>query len=127
MAAEAFRFLLDGRVCFAQGHTSATVPRVGLMMSFGDLFKSHEFTARLTPAEARTMAAALEAAATFAENVLDTGLGESAVDADSTHPHRAPCHKTIPDTQNLCTRLFGHSGECRCSAADVDARKGVWA
>lgn len=33
-----------------------------------------------------------------------------------------PCHAAIPDTQNLCTRDAGHAGDCRCSAADVDAR-----
>lgn len=31
------------------------------------------------------------------------------------------CREVVPGTQNLCTRLRGHVGEHRCSAADVDA------
>lgn len=34
------------------------------------------------------------------------------------------CGKPVdrPHTQNSCTRDAGHDGECRCKAADVDAR-----
>ena len=53
-----------------------------MLTSAGPLLGSEVgITYHMTTAEARAMAAALEAAATFAENVLESGLGESAVDA----------------------------------------------
>lgn len=80
MPAQPFPFTVDGRACFAQGHALSN-PRVSLAVSLGSLFKAHDINFALTPAEARAMAAALEAAATYAENVLPSGLGESAVEA----------------------------------------------
>lgn len=78
--AQAFPFTVDGRAGFAQGHAMSS-PRVSLMVALGGTFKSHDTYFALTPAEARAMAVALEAAATYAENVIaDTGLGESAVE-----------------------------------------------
>jgi hypothetical protein len=31
------------------------------------------------------------------------------------------CFAAIPNTQNLCTRPYGHAGDHRCLASDVDA------
>jgi len=69
----AFRFSIAGRPCFVQGTAQhkATL--------FVDRGNDDVVLLLLTPAEARAMAVALEAAATHAENVLASGLGESAV------------------------------------------------
>ena len=72
MKSQAFNFPLGEDRCWAQGHTTGNVTlalnadgyKVGLQLS-------------MTAAEARATAVALEAAATFAENTLPTGLGES--------------------------------------------------
>ena len=81
MASEVYRFTVDDRTGFAHGHAGRR-PLVTLMLGLGALGKSHDQYFKLTPGEARAMAASLEAAATFAENVIaDTGLGESAVEA----------------------------------------------
>lgn len=77
MSARAFDFLANGRRSWAQGHANKN-PTITLALFPLDPFGAQ---LRLTPTEARAMALALEAAATYAENVLDTGLGESAVDA----------------------------------------------
>lgn len=77
MSARAFDFRVDSRKSWAQGHASK-YPTVTLALFPIDTFGAN---LRLTPIEARAMAAALEAAATYAENVLETGLGESAVAA----------------------------------------------
>jgi D-serine dehydratase len=75
MSARYFSFRVDDKPAFAQGHVSGRVSiAVGLTGNLG-------MTIWATAAEARAMAVALEAAATWAENVLETGLGESAVDA----------------------------------------------
>lgn len=73
MSAQAFHFRFGNKPSFAMGHTSGTV---ALSIAFvGD----HRTTLAMSPADARAMATALEAAATHAENALATGLGESAV------------------------------------------------
>lgn len=75
MTARSFDFRVAGKPAFAQGHSTGSVTlALGIVGPLG-------LTARMTAAEARAMAVALEAAATHAENVLKTGLGESAVDA----------------------------------------------
>lgn len=77
MTIDSFPFVLGGRRCSALGHRTGSV---SMLTSAGPLLGSEvSVTYHMTPAEARAMAAALEAAATFAENVLATGLGESAV------------------------------------------------
>lgn len=79
MTSRAFDFRLGDRSCFAQGHPLKT-PCVTLWLRAGAV----DFSARMSPDEARAMAVALEAAATHAENVIaDTGLGESAAEGSS--------------------------------------------
>ena len=74
----AFDFTVADQECWAQGHPSATHPAVTLMLQpLGVTCISM----RLTPGEARAMAVALEAAATYAENTLASGLGESTAEA----------------------------------------------
>lgn len=75
-AARAFDFRLGDAHCFAQGHPS-THPAVTLMVHAGPYRASVSASVAMTPAEARAMAVALEAAATHAENTLESGLGES--------------------------------------------------
>lgn len=73
MSARAFDFRIAGKPAFAQGHSTGNVTlMLGVTGPIG-------LTVRATVAEARAMAVALEAAATWAENVLESGLGESAV------------------------------------------------
>ncbi len=68
----AFRFLLHARTAQAYGigaeYVGLVLPADGITVSI-----------QMTTAEARALGAALEAAITVAENVLATGLGESAV------------------------------------------------
>ena len=85
MTARTFDFMFDGRKSWAMAHT---VGRVTLGLDA--IGAAHSTIVRLTPAEARAMACALEAAATWAENVLETGLGESAVDAPAVAKAEAP-------------------------------------
>ena len=73
MTARAFDFLIGARKSWAQGH-AISHPSVTLALFPLDALGAQ---VRLSPAEARAMAVALEAAATFAENTLATGLGES--------------------------------------------------
>lgn len=70
-------FLIGRHSCWASPRPGARAPSVALVINTDD----DSFALSITSAEARAMAAALEAAATWAENVLETGLGESAVDA----------------------------------------------
>lgn len=72
----AFDFRLGDAHCFAQGHVSA-YPAVTLMVHAGPCRAPVSTYVAMTPAEARAMAVALEAAATHAEATLPTGLGES--------------------------------------------------
>jgi hypothetical protein len=77
MTARTFDFPLGQRRCMAMGHPNK-YPTVTLSLNAGDeLGETVGFTVRLSPAEAHAMAVALEAAATFAENTLQSGLGES--------------------------------------------------
>ena len=76
MTARAFNFRLFTKACFAMGHPSGAVT-----VCIDAVNQPVGVSLRITATEARAMAIALEAAATFAENVLETGLGESAVDA----------------------------------------------
>lgn len=69
----AFHFTNGGFGAFAQGHSTE---RVSLVIGP----HAHSTTLHMSAEEARAMAAALEAAATYAENALKTGLGESAVE-----------------------------------------------
>lgn len=71
MTARAFHFTNNGFDAFAQGHATERVS-----LSIGP--HAHSTTLHMSAAEARAMAVALEAAATWAENVLGSGLGESA-------------------------------------------------
>lgn len=80
MTSRSFPFKLGKRNCWAQSHALST-PVITLALHAGDFPSSLGVSATLTPDEARAMAVALEAAATHAENVLPSGLGESAVDA----------------------------------------------
>lgn len=73
MNSRAFHFTNNGFGAFAQGYSTK---RVSLVLGP----HAHSTTIHMSAAEARAMATALEAAATHAENVLVTGLGESAVD-----------------------------------------------
>lgn len=81
MTARAFDFRLGERKCFAQGHPNKR-PTITLWVQAGAVFgTSLDVSMTVTPAEARAMAVALEAAALHAETVIpDTGLGESAVE-----------------------------------------------
>lgn len=74
----AFDFRLGGRKRWAQGHANKH-PSVTLALPGEGFPTCVDVSISMSPAEARAMAAALEAAATHAENVLATGLGESAV------------------------------------------------
>jgi len=76
MSARTFNFRFDDHPAFAIGHPSGHVT-----VCVGSGTSKHSTSMRMNAAEARAMAVALEAAATWAENVLETGLGESAVDA----------------------------------------------
>lgn len=76
MQSRAFDFRLGARKCWAQGHPSKH-PIVTLALHAGEFPAGIDIAATMTAAEARAMAAALEAAATHAENTLPTGLGES--------------------------------------------------
>jgi long-subunit acyl-CoA synthetase (AMP-forming) len=77
MTAHAFNFRLFTKACFAMGHQSG-----GVTVCIDASATPVGVNLRLNPTEARAMAVALEAAATYAENVIaETGLGESAVDA----------------------------------------------
>jgi hypothetical protein len=76
MSARSFNFRLFTKACFAMGHPSGTVT-----VSIDVVGQPVSVSLRITTAEARAMAIALEAAATWAENTLPSGLGESAVDA----------------------------------------------
>lgn len=84
MKYRAFNFEVCRRKCWAQGHAHKN-PSVTLALSAGEQLGGHfNLSVSLTPAEARAMAVALEAAATFAEEVIaETGLGESAVEVAS--------------------------------------------
>lgn len=75
MTTRCFDFRLFTKPCFAMGHSTGGVT-VCIDAGSGPVTVS----LRITPTEARAMAVALEAAATHAENVLPSGLGESAVD-----------------------------------------------
>jgi len=75
MSAETFRFDFHGERAFTQGHTGSG----GVVLALG-VTGRQVTTLHMSAETARAMATALEAAATFAENVLDTGLGESAVE-----------------------------------------------
>lgn len=79
MTARDFPFRLFTKRCFTMGHPSGAVT-----MCIDAGANPVGVHLRLTPTEARAMAVALEAAATYAENVLETGLGESAVDAEAS-------------------------------------------
>lgn len=69
----AFPFHIADLRCWATGH-AFDLPSITVTQRVGAI----TCDTRLTPAEARAMAVALEAAATFAETVIpDTGLGES--------------------------------------------------
>jgi hypothetical protein len=74
-----FRFQFHGETSFAMATGSE---RVSLHVNSHD----SETTLYMSAAEARAVSAALEAAATCAENVLTTGLGESAVEAPAESP-----------------------------------------
>jgi hypothetical protein len=76
MTARTFNFRLFTKACFAMGHPSG-----GVTVCIDAVGQPVGVSLRITPTEARAMAVALEAAATYAENVLETGLGESAVAA----------------------------------------------
>lgn len=71
----AFDFRMGDNRAWAQSHPCAH-PLVTLYLRIGSL-PSLCTSATLTAADARAMAAALEAAATHAESTLPTGLGES--------------------------------------------------
>lgn len=71
-----FPFILGKRRCWAQAHPSA-YPSVTLALHAGELPTSFDFCVALTPADARAVAVALEAAAAYAESTLASGLGES--------------------------------------------------
>ena len=75
MTSRSFDFRVADKACFTMGHPT-TVTVALCLFSAGDL----NVMLRLSAKDARAMAAALEAAATHAENV-PSGLGESAVDA----------------------------------------------
>lgn len=78
MSSRAFYFPIAETKCWAQGHANKH-PSVTLALRVNLPFPgSFDVSASLTASEARAMAAALEAAATYAENTLETGLGESA-------------------------------------------------
>lgn len=81
MAARSFDFMLGKRKRWAQGHANKH-PSVTLALPGEGFPACVDVSVSMSPAEAHAMAVALEAAATWAENVIaDTGLGESAVDA----------------------------------------------
>jgi hypothetical protein len=73
MTSRTFPFTNGGFGAFAMGHAGERVSMV-----LGP--HAHSTSIHMSAAEARAMASALEAAATHAENVLATGLGESATD-----------------------------------------------
>ena len=77
MQSRAFDFRLGRRKSWAQAHPNKH-PTVTLALPSGEYPTSIDVSVSMTPAEARAMAVALEAAATHAENVLPSGLGESA-------------------------------------------------
>lgn len=85
MSSRSFDFLFGDRKCWAQAHANRH-PSVTLALRTGSglMHGSLDVTLSMSPTECRAMAVALEAAATFAENVLETGLGESAADAAPT-------------------------------------------
>ena len=76
MTARSFDFILGKRKCWAQAHANSH-PSVTLALRAGDFPSCWDVTVSMTPAEARAMAVALEAAATHAESTLPGGLGES--------------------------------------------------
>lgn len=76
MPSRAFDFFLGQRKSWAQSHPGIH-PRVALFVRTGDLTSSVESVVSMTAQQARAMAVALEAAATHAENALESGLGES--------------------------------------------------
>jgi len=78
MTAREFDFMLGTRKRWAQAHPNKH-PTVTLALPGEGWPSCVDISVTMTPAEARAMAVALEAAATHAENVIaDTGLGESA-------------------------------------------------
>ena len=75
MSSRTFEFTLGKQKCWAQAHPGK-YGAITLQVQPLDLVG---VSIRLTPAEARAWAVALEAAAVHAENVVaDTGLGEAA-------------------------------------------------
>lgn len=79
MTSRSFDFRLFTKLCFAMGHPSG---KVSMCIDVGATPLGVSLS--LSAAEARAMAVALEAAATHAENVLPSGLGESAVETAVT-------------------------------------------
>ena len=74
MPNQSFDFRNNGSMGFAMAHETG---RVSLVVGAHE----HRTTIYMTPDEAHAMATALEAAASHVENILPTGLGESAVTA----------------------------------------------
>lgn len=89
-----FRFLLNGRTAQAYAYGAE---RVGLVLPADSMTVS----VHMTTAEMRAAVIAMDAAITVAENVLATGLGESAVEVQ----RRAISCSTDPSwlTQQLAT------------------------
>lgn len=82
MSARSYDFKIGNGKCWALAHEGAR-PSVTVFIRppAEVLIPAIEVQLHITSAEARAMAVALEAAATHAENVLASGLGESAVEA----------------------------------------------
>jgi len=81
VTSRSFEFKHNDERCWVQAHPNKH-PTVTLALPGGAFPSYVNVSVSMTPAEARAMAVALEAAATHAEAVIaETGLGESAVDA----------------------------------------------